>query len=190
MSRSFKINQKNSPSFKALRGNAEVLLYKEVALQQRRQFKKVQVIYKEKLKTNPNHFNAVHLLGITAYQIGSYQESADLIAKAIVINPDNPAPYNNIDNASADLNQLQAAVASDWQACEAQAVRIGPKSGHAKNFKEKLKCNSMDAPLFDTQRLMRHIEIAYAQMHQRVQQGLGQQAFEVQTNGVGDYFGR
>jgi NADH:ubiquinone oxidoreductase subunit 5 (subunit L)/multisubunit Na+/H+ antiporter MnhA subunit len=125
------------------------------------------------------------LLAIPSVLIGFYTIDplvfGEFFKDAIVINSDNPAPYNNIDNPLANLNQLQAAVASDWQACEAQAVRIGQKSGHAKNLKEKLKCSSMDAPLFDTQRLMRHIEIAYAQMHQRVQQGLEPQAFEVEA---------
>jgi predicted O-linked N-acetylglucosamine transferase (SPINDLY family) len=70
-------------------------------------------------------------------------------------------------------------VTKDWQAYEAQAVRIGLESGYAKSLKDKLKRNRADAPLFDTARLTRHMESAYEQMHQRVQQGLEPQAFEV-----------
>ena len=40
----------------------------------------------------------------------------------------------------------------------------------------------MDAPLFDTARLTHNMERAYEQMHHRVQQGLGPQAFEVQAS--------
>jgi len=76
-------------------------------------------------------------------------------------------------------------VTTSLQDYEAQAVRIGLDSGYAKSLKDKLERNRGDAPLFDTQRLTRHMESAYEQMHQRVQQGLGPQAFEVAAeNGV------
>ena len=72
-------------------------------------------------------------------------------------------------------------VTKDWQAYEAQAVRIGLESSYAKSLKDKLERNRKEAPLFDTQRLTRNMESAYEQMHERVQQGLGPQGFEVKT---------
>jgi protein O-GlcNAc transferase len=59
-------------------------------------------------------------------------------------------------------------VTKDVQAYEAQAVRIGLESGYAKGLKEKLERNRVEAPLFDTARLTRHMERAYEQMHQRI----------------------
>jgi predicted O-linked N-acetylglucosamine transferase (SPINDLY family) len=47
-------------------------------------------------------------------------------------------------------------------------VRIGLESGYAKGLKEKLERNRVEAPLFDTARLTRHMERAYEQMHQRI----------------------
>ena len=76
-------------------------------------------------------------------------------------------------------------VTTSLQDYEAQAVRIGLESGYAKSLKDKLERNRKDAPLFDTQRLTRNMESAYEQMHQRVQQGLGPQAFEVGVIGHG-----
>jgi len=70
-------------------------------------------------------------------------------------------------------------VTTSLQDYEAQAVRIGLESVYAKSLKEKLERNRKEAPLFDTQRLTRNMESAYEQMHQRVQQGLEPQAFEV-----------
>jgi predicted O-linked N-acetylglucosamine transferase (SPINDLY family) len=70
-------------------------------------------------------------------------------------------------------------VTTSLQDYEAQAVRIGLEGGYAKSLKDKLERNRVDAPLFDTARLTRHMESAYEQMHQRVQQGLGPQGFEV-----------
>jgi predicted O-linked N-acetylglucosamine transferase (SPINDLY family) len=72
-------------------------------------------------------------------------------------------------------------VATSLQEYEAQAVRIGLDSGYAKGLKEKLERSKGEAPLFDTARLTWHMERAYEQMHQRVQQGLGVQAFEVRA---------
>ena len=74
---------------------------------------------------------------------------------------------------------MEELVTKDWQAYEAQAVRIGLESGYAKSLKDKLERKRKEAPLFDTQRLTRHMESAYEQMHERVQQGLGPQGFEV-----------
>jgi predicted O-linked N-acetylglucosamine transferase (SPINDLY family) len=65
---------------------------------------------------------------------------------------------------------------------EEQAVRIGLESGYAKSLKEKLERNRKEAPLFDTQRLTRNMESAYEQMHERVQQGLRPQEFEVRVS--------
>ena len=58
-------------------------------------------------------------------------------------------------------------------------MRVGLEEGYAKSLKEKLERNRQVSPLFDTQRLTRHMESAYEQMHHKVRQGLGPQGFEV-----------
>jgi predicted O-linked N-acetylglucosamine transferase (SPINDLY family) len=72
-------------------------------------------------------------------------------------------------------------VAASLQEYEAQAVRIGLDSGYAKTLKDKLERNRKEAPLFDTARLTRHMERAYERMHERVQQGVEPQGFEVEV---------
>jgi predicted O-linked N-acetylglucosamine transferase (SPINDLY family) len=79
------------------------------------------------------------------------------------------------------MPELVAASLEDY---EAHAVRIGLDSGYARDLKEKLERNKVEAPLFDTARLTRHMESAYEQMHERARQGLGAQAFEVQAEEV------
>jgi protein O-GlcNAc transferase len=76
---------------------------------------------------------------------------------------------------------LQELVTRSLEDYEEQAVRIGLESGYAKSLKEKLERNRVDAPLFDTAGLTHNMERAYEQMHERVQQGLGPQAFEVEA---------
>ena len=61
-------------------------------------------------------------------------------------------------------------------------MRIGLESGYAKSLKDKLERIRVDAPLFDTARLTRHMDSAYEQMQERVRQGLGPQGFEVQAS--------
>jgi len=75
---------------------------------------------------------------------------------------------------------LEEMVSQDWQAYEAHAVRIGLEDGYAKSLKERLESAKKEAPLFDIARLTRNMEKGYEQMHQRVQQGLDAQAFEVE----------
>jgi predicted O-linked N-acetylglucosamine transferase (SPINDLY family) len=77
---------------------------------------------------------------------------------------------------------LPELVSKDWQEYEEKAVRVGLEEGYAKSLKEKLERNRKGSPLFDTQRLTHNMERAYEQMHHRVQQGLGPQAFEVQAS--------
>jgi predicted O-linked N-acetylglucosamine transferase (SPINDLY family) len=76
---------------------------------------------------------------------------------------------------------MEELVTKDVQAYEAQAVRIGLESGYAKSLKDKLEGNRKEAPLFDTTRLTRHMERAYERMHERVQQGVEPQGFEVEA---------
>ncbi len=77
--------------------------------------------YREILLSNPNHPDALHLLGTVALQRGNYQEAADLIAQAIAINPNNAAFYSNRGIALKELKQLEQAVAS-----YDEAIRLNP----------------------------------------------------------------
>jgi predicted O-linked N-acetylglucosamine transferase (SPINDLY family) len=76
---------------------------------------------------------------------------------------------------------LPELVTTSLQDYEEKAAKIGLESGYAKSLKDKLERNKKDAPLFDTARLTRNMERAYERMHERVQQGLGPQAFEVEA---------
>jgi predicted O-linked N-acetylglucosamine transferase (SPINDLY family) len=55
---------------------------------------------------------------------------------------------------------------------EQMAVELAVRPGHVADIKRKLSENRLSAPLFDTARFTRHIEAAYAAMHDRHQAGL------------------
>ena len=49
----------------------------------------------EILKDEPKNFDILHLLGIISFKLEDYKKSANFIAKAITINPNDAEAYNN-----------------------------------------------------------------------------------------------
>ena len=68
-------------------------------------------LYLEVLKSEPRHFDSLHLLGVIAYQTGNHQAALELIGEAIKINPGAAAFYSNRGNALLELHQPAAAIA-------------------------------------------------------------------------------
>jgi tetratricopeptide (TPR) repeat protein len=69
-------------------------------------------IYREILLAEPRHFDALHLLGVAAAASGEFAEAADLIGKAIELDPKNHVAHCNRGAALLDSGQWQAAVVS------------------------------------------------------------------------------
>jgi predicted O-linked N-acetylglucosamine transferase (SPINDLY family) len=67
-------------------------------------------IYSKVLENFPNHADALHLYGVTAYQRGRYEQAASLIRKAIANFPTNPLYYNNLGLVLKDMNHVQEAI--------------------------------------------------------------------------------
>jgi tetratricopeptide (TPR) repeat protein len=53
-------------------------------------------IYRQILAVDPNHADALNLLGVIAQQNGNYQESIHLMERALLLNPSNAAFHNNL----------------------------------------------------------------------------------------------
>ena len=90
----------------------------QIALQHHRcgQLAQAEALYRQILTQEPNHVDALHLLGMVAYQLGRIDIAVDLIRRAITVNPTFAAPYNNLGNALRDLGQLDEAIAAYRQA--------------------------------------------------------------------------
>lgn len=67
-------------------------------------------IYKELLVDQPNNSDALHLLGVIAYQTGNFQDAVKLIDQAIEINPKVAKYYGNRGRVLQELNATKAAV--------------------------------------------------------------------------------
>jgi tetratricopeptide (TPR) repeat protein len=99
-----------------------------VALHQQLQLADAERIYIEVLQHQPNHFDALHLLGVIAIQTKRTVRGTELIAKAIGLNPKVAAAHSNLGNALRDLKRPEDALAS-----YDRAIALKPDSADAYN---------------------------------------------------------
>jgi len=83
-----------------------------LTLHQQGRLANAEAIYKAVLKVHPQHFDALHLLGVIELQRKNPQAAAKLIGRAIAINPNSAAAHNNLGNALRDLKQHEETLAS------------------------------------------------------------------------------
>ena len=85
-------------------------------------------LYQRILKTVPDHFDALHLLGVLKAQTGNGAAGAELIGKALALNPGDAAAHSNLGNVFLSLARFEDAVGS----CErALALRPDFADAHA-----------------------------------------------------------
>jgi len=82
-----------------------------VALHKAGRLDEAQRAYRNILGSYPSHVNALHLLGVAAYQSGQSGAAIDFIGKAINLNGRVPAFHNNIALAYEALGRAESAVA-------------------------------------------------------------------------------
>ncbi|HWR01332.1 MAG TPA: tetratricopeptide repeat protein [Chlorobaculum sp.] len=88
------------------------LLTRAIDFHQKAQLAQAQSIYEEILKVTPDHFDALHLLGVIAAQTQQFQRAVDLMDKAVASFPHDAGCYFNRGLALKELGQLEAAIAS------------------------------------------------------------------------------
>ncbi|HKA38896.1 MAG TPA: tetratricopeptide repeat protein [Burkholderiales bacterium] len=81
-------------------------------LQQHGQLDRAQSICREILTEAPEYFYALHLLGIIESQKGNAPVAAELIGRAIGVNPHDASAHANIGNVLLDLRRPEEALAS------------------------------------------------------------------------------
>jgi len=84
----------------------------EAALQNHRQHRMAEAedLYRQVLAVDPNHVDALHMLGVLAYQSGKAEAAVDLIGRAIALNGANASFHNNMGEALRYLGRLDEAV--------------------------------------------------------------------------------
>jgi tetratricopeptide (TPR) repeat protein len=84
--------------------------------------------YRNVLAAQPDHPDALHLLGVVALQQGDHRRAAEHIARAVAHNPGNAAYHVNLAEAFRGLGQLDHAAE-----CCRNALRLQPYSAEAAN---------------------------------------------------------
>lgn len=68
--------------------------------------------FREIIKLEPNHFDALNLLGVLSAQTGDLRSAIIYFNRAIAVQPRNSAPFCNLGMALQQLNDLDAALES------------------------------------------------------------------------------
>jgi tetratricopeptide (TPR) repeat protein len=87
-----------------------------LALQKQGQLAKAQAIYEQVLQSDPEHFDALHLLAMLLSKKQEHQESLALLNRALKIKQNNAVLFYNRGNVLQRLKQFEAALASYDQA--------------------------------------------------------------------------
>jgi protein O-GlcNAc transferase len=85
-------------------------LNEAVMLHRSGQLAEAETIYRRILKGDPNHPDALHLLGVLASQAGRHDLAVRIIHQAIAISPNNAFYYINLGHVFKNLNQLEDAI--------------------------------------------------------------------------------
>ena len=99
-----------SSRFSSLRTKTLAALTIGIDLHQKGQLDEAEIIYQSILKTEPRHFDALHLLGVLATQRNQYEKAIEQITAAVAINAQNARAYYNLGFAYQESKQFEFAI--------------------------------------------------------------------------------
>jgi tetratricopeptide (TPR) repeat protein/glycosyltransferase involved in cell wall biosynthesis len=99
-------------------------LKEAVRLHQQGELEAAQLIYAGVLDVDPQNPDALHLMGLIAYQREDYTTAVDLIARAIQLNPLYPVYHKNLGNAYKAMGRLEQAAGYFLAALEQQPAYV------------------------------------------------------------------
>src|SRR5437868_1499578 len=111
----------NARNKKKQKAGTDQLLERALTLQQSGVLGEAKAVYRQLLQLQPNHFNALYLLGKLEYHAQSYQEAENLLRGAVAANPRSADAHMQHGVA---LNALQRF--DDARAAYLKAIAIAP----------------------------------------------------------------
>ena len=108
--------------------DVEAKLQQAFSLSQEGKTQQAEQICQQILTGDPQNAEAIHLLGIIAYQVGKNEIAISLIKRAIEIDSRQPAFYNNLGNSLRDQGKLVESVQA-----YSKAIQIQPSSAEIYN---------------------------------------------------------
>jgi hypothetical protein len=106
--------------------NLLALVDQGVEWQRKGKLRQAEEIYRSVLRQNPDHPDALHLLGTIAYRAGKHYDAVALIRKAISLNPKNPNYFNNCGPPLRMLGRFEEAID-----CYRECLRLDPRHPEA-----------------------------------------------------------
>lgn len=100
--------------------------------------------YRQVLKGNPDHPDALHWLGVIALQMGQAEQARRLIARAVELNPDDVAALSDLGNAEAVAGDFIAAEETLRRATEIDPRRIEAWSNLGSILKSQRKLDEAE----------------------------------------------
>ena len=96
----------------------------DIALQhhQAGRLSEAEVAYRAVLAAEPGNIDALHFLGVIAYQLGNHEQAAELISRALTLNASNAPAHNNLGNVFRAQGKLDEALV-----CFEKAVALQPE---------------------------------------------------------------
>jgi predicted O-linked N-acetylglucosamine transferase (SPINDLY family) len=104
------------------------------------QLQQAEAIYRQILAVQPNHSDALHLLGVVAHQVGRNDVAIDLINKALAVSPQNSDALSNLGEAYKGLGKYDDAIN-----CYRRSIAMRPNSAAYYNMANVLKLMDRNA---------------------------------------------
>ena len=105
------------------------------------QYSEAENLYQQVLEEEPNHFNALHLSGVLAYQSGKFEAALTLISKAVQFNSTSALASYNLGEVNRVLNRLK-----DAEECFLRTLALKPDHADAWNSLGIVRQKAGDLP--------------------------------------------
>jgi len=129
-------NQPKVPDAGKSEPQIATLLQQGLALHQKGNPEEAQVIYEQILSIQPNHFDALQLLGVLFAQIKEYSKAVKFLSKALEINPNHAGAFSNRGIALKGLKRFDEALASYDQAIAINPVYLDAYTNRGNTLQE------------------------------------------------------
>ena len=107
---------KAAPPRRSRSVNADIA--RAMQLHREGRFAQAEALYRGVLQAAPDHFDALHLLGVIEGQNNRFDAALELLRRAVAIRPDSAAAHNNLGNTLAGTQRYADALASFERALE------------------------------------------------------------------------
>ena len=103
-------------------------LQRAIGFQQTGKLQQAELICQQILQIHPQHFTALHLLGVIAYQVENFEIAVDLIQQAVKVDPNQSSCFFSLGLTLKKQGRLEEAINAYYKVLE-----IEPKNADAYN---------------------------------------------------------